>query len=81
MIFDLKRNYGIFYDLKEADFLYPEENFSLKNQKELLHNEELAYQKLWQRYYKKTNIESRKNDKLHIQHLPKRYWKYLTEKF
>jgi hypothetical protein len=27
-----------------------------------------------------TNIKERKNDKLHVQHVPKRYWKYLTEK-
>ncbi len=26
------------------------------------------------------DISSRQNLKLHLQHLPKRYWKYLTEK-
>ena len=31
-------------------------------------------------YFKSTNIKSRKNMKLHLQHVPKRYWKYLTEK-
>ncbi|TXD94923.1 DUF4130 domain-containing protein [Gillisia hiemivivida] len=25
-------------------------------------------------------MKSRKNMKLHLQHVPKRYWKYLTEK-
>ena len=31
-------------------------------------------------YFKSTNIVARKNTKLHTQHVPKRYWKYLTEK-
>ena len=82
MIFDLKRNYGIFYDLENADFFYPEEHqiLQLRNPKNLHHDEEKKYQKLWQRYFFKTNIVERKNIKLHIQWLPKRYWKYLTEK-
>ena len=42
---------------------------------------EKKYQTLWQRYFVKTGIPERKNMKLHIQWMPKRYWKYLTEKF
>lgn len=83
MIFDLKRNYGVFYDLKEMDFFYPTENkhHELKKIENLLHEEETKYQKLWQRYFFKTNIPERKNLKMHHQMLPKRYWKYLTEKY
>lgn len=83
MIFDLKRNYGIFYDLVNADFFYPAEDqiLMMRNSQSLHHDEEKKYQKLWQRYFFKTNIVERKNTKLHIQWLPKRYWKYLTEKF
>lgn len=83
MIFDLKRNYGIFYDLVNADFFYPEEDqiLMMRNSQNLHHDEEKKYQKLWQRYFFKTNIVERKNIKLHVQWLPKRYWKYLTEKF
>ena len=83
MIFDLKRNYGVFYDLKEMDFFYPTENqhYEFKKIENLLHEEETKYQKLWQRYFFKTNIPERKNLKMHHQMLPKRYWKYLTEKY
>lgn len=83
MIFDLKRNYGVFYDLKEMDFFYPTENqhHEFKKIENLLHEEETKYQKLWQRYFFKTNIPERKNLKMHHQMLPKRYWKYLTEKY
>lgn len=31
-------------------------------------------------HFKSTNITERKNTKLHVQHIPKRYWRYLTEK-
>jgi probable DNA metabolism protein len=43
-------------------------------------NEEHEYQTLWNDYFKSTNIASRINPKLHTQHVPKRYWKYLSEK-
>ncbi|GAB0155351.1 TIGR03915 family putative DNA repair protein [Chryseobacterium sp. Alg-005] len=80
MIYDLRRNYGILYDLQDCDFFYPEEKLNLNQYQEKFHDEEQNYQKLWQRYFVKTNIVERKNLKLHIQHVPKRYWKYLTEK-
>ena len=83
MIFDLKRHYGIFYDLKEVQFFTPDssqlQNF--RNSEQFHHEEEKKYQTLWQRYFIKTGIPERKNMKLHIQWVPKRYWKYLTEKF
>ena len=83
MIFDLKRHYGIFYDLKEVQFFTPDsfqlQNF--RNSEQFHHEEEKKYQKLWQRYFVKTGIPERKNMKLHIQWVPKRYWKYLTEKY
>jgi probable DNA metabolism protein len=81
MIYDLRRNYGILYDLETCDFFYPEEKLDLSQYQQQFHEEENRYQKLWQRYFTKTNIVERKNLKLHIQHVPKRYWKYLTEKW
>ena len=42
--------------------------------------QEDLYQSLWQTYFDHVNIKARKNMKLHIQHMPKRYWKYLVEK-
>ena len=82
MIFDLKRHYGVYYDLTNTDFFYPgKDHFNqIKKTDHILHDEEILYQKLWQRYFFKTNIPERKNLKLHHKSLPKRYWKYLTEK-
>jgi len=41
---------------------------------------EKIYQHLWKNYFKSVNIISRKNTKLHIKHIPKRYWKHLAKK-
>lgn len=83
IIFDVKRNYAMIYDKTETHFFYPNEEQlrNFKNIKNQLHNSEKLYQSLWKSYFEKTNIKERKNLKLHYQQLPKRYWKYLTEKF
>lgn len=81
MIYDLRRNYGLLYNLNDCEFFYPDEKLDLNHYQQKFHDEEKSYQLLWQRYFTKTNIVERKNMKLHIQHVPKRYWKYLTEKW
>lgn len=83
MIYDLKRNYGVFYDLKKTELMNLDfehyRNF-WDTPQEFFAQEELDFQSLWKEYFKSTNIESRKNMKLHVRHVPKRYWKYLSEK-
>ncbi|MEC5394647.1 TIGR03915 family putative DNA repair protein [Bergeyella sp. RCAD1439] len=49
MIFDTRRHYGLLYDLNQTDFFLPQS--PLTNLHENLHEEEKAYQKLWQRYF------------------------------
>ncbi len=80
MIYDLRRNYALYYDLHSSDFFYPHQDFKVKSNG-LFHETEDNYQALWKTYFEKTNIKERANTKLHVQHLPKRYWKYLTEKW
>lgn len=83
MIYDLNRHYGIYYDLYTVEeiCLNQQEEKNLKQQREGLTSEqEPLYATLWKDYFKSTNIKARKNTKLHVQHVPKRYWKYLTEK-
>ncbi|RZK57033.1 MAG: DNA metabolism protein [Pedobacter sp.] len=83
IIYDLKRHYGLFYDLEKVTEitveLGEEKNFKQPTSAQLNEKEEL-YTHLWKDYFKSTNIVSRKNTKLHVKHVPKRYWKYLTEK-
>ncbi|RZS92290.1 TIGR03915 family putative DNA repair protein [Aquimarina brevivitae] len=80
LIYDMKRAYGIFYDKNTTEIIALEDQEILLSNNALFASEELAFQKLWKTYYDGVNISSRKNNKLHLQHLPKRYWKYLTEK-
>jgi hypothetical protein len=35
---------------------------------------------LWQSYYAAVNVQARNNPRLHLSKLPRRYWRYLTEK-
>jgi len=83
IIYDLQRKYGIHYDLKgvkEIQFEF-EKNFKPTETSETIFAmEELEFQELWKNYFKSTNIASRKNMRLHLRHVPKRYWKYLSEK-
>ena len=83
LIFDKKRKYGILYDLKEVHVV--EQSPAAINGNDIvpamsLHEDEKKFQELWQQYFKSVNIKERKNAALHIRHMPKRYWRYLTEK-
>ncbi|ADV51039.1 hypothetical protein Celal_3790 [Cellulophaga algicola DSM 14237] len=83
LIYDVKRKYGIFYNLKTVEFitLDMDDIHCNKTQKSNVFTDgEYEYQDLWNNYFKSTNIASRVNLKLHTQHVPKRYWKYLSEK-
>lgn len=82
IIYDLRRGFGIYYNLKTVETItitFSEESQGADSVLWMDQNEAL-YQTLWQQYFKSTNIASRKNMKLHIRHVPKRYWKHLTEK-
>ncbi len=83
LIYDARRKYGIYYNLKEVTPVEINFDVELNDKKQLaiIHDEkEELYQQLWQQYFSSVNIAARKNMKLHIQHMPKRYWRYLVEK-
>jgi probable DNA metabolism protein len=44
-----------------------------------LDDDEKQFQDLWKLYYDTVEIEGRLNEKCRRSHMPKRYWKYLTE--
>ncbi|SKB73165.1 probable DNA metabolism protein [Soonwooa buanensis] len=84
LIYDVKRKYGVLYDQQTLSEVYltPHQQNALTNSENIISFDETEekYQTLWQQYFKSTNIEARKNMKLHLQHVPRRYWKYLVEK-
>ncbi len=85
LIYDTTRHYGLHWDAerKRAEFitLGEEQDGRLRHlSAEMLESGEADYQELWQTYFKAVDIPERQNMKLHLQHVPRRYWKYLTEK-
>ncbi len=83
IIYDLKRKYGLYYNLEKVEIVTLEISSSVNKKSQGLQYftlEEMQFQELWGNYFKSSNIVSRKNMQLHIKHIPKRYWKYLSEK-
>jgi probable DNA metabolism protein len=80
LIYDGRRKYGLYYDLKEVSEVTIDFNEPGNETSNVYDEKEGLYQELWKQYFDSVNIKARKNMKLHIQHVPKRYWKYLIEK-
>lgn len=84
IIYDLKRNYGFLYNLKNVmRIVFDELNVNPQNGRlhaSLLDDDEKLFQQLWRQYFHSICIQERKNDKVHRQFLPRRFWKYLPEK-
>ena len=84
IIYDVKREYGLYYDLNTVETVHFEqlpvalETGRLSSDK--LDEYEIAFQDLWRDYLKAITIRERHNLKLQRQHMPKRFWKFLTEK-
>lgn len=80
LIYDLNRKYGLYYNLEEVEEVHMDFNTVSSSPSSIIDPKEELYSVLWKDYFKSTTIVSRKNTKLHVKHVPKRYWKYLTEK-
>ena len=84
IIYDSKRDKGIYFDTSEII----EMNFTDKQFNKLMGNlnegakseEEDYYKELWKAFHKAVNIKERKNTRLLLHWMPRRYWKYLPEK-
>lgn len=83
IIYDEKRRYGLYYDRDKVEEINLEflngESAALPDVAVWDEREDL-YSTLWKDYFKSANIPARNNPKLHLRHVPKRYWRYLTEK-
>lgn len=85
IIYDTRRKYGVHYSEATGELHEAVIDFSVERNDRALTGisfdpDETLYQDLWKNYFKSTNIPMRRNMKLHLQHVPKRYWKYLVEK-
>lgn len=76
-IYDTARGYGIYHQDKQLQRIGELDD---KNRTDTVSADEAFYRALWRQYFSSTTITSRINRKLQRQHMPQRYWKYLTEK-
>lgn len=87
LIYDARRRYGYNYDGRTviritftADTSLP---FSLADGRlsdDLLSDDDKTFQDLWRTYFKAICIRERLNPKKQLSDMPRRYWKYMTEK-
>ena len=88
LIYDAKRHYGYYYDGHAAPIHITFEDettvpFDLTNGKldaDVLSTDDALFQQLWRTYFKAICIKERMNPKKQLSDMPRRYWKYMTEK-
>ena len=87
LIYDARRRYGYNYDGHTVMRITFEDEatlpFSLEDGRlndELLSDDDKTFQELWRTYFKAICIRERLNPKKQLGDMPRRYWKYMTEK-
>lgn len=87
LIYDAKRHYGYYYDGKavirvtfEDEASVPFDLSSGKMDASILSDNDQLFQQLWRTYFKAICIKERMNPKKQLSDMPRRYWKYMTEK-
>ena len=87
LIYDAKRHYGFNYDGKTVIRITFEDEaavpFNLANGKldeSVLSSDDQLLQDLWRTYFKAICIRERMNPRKQLNDMPRRYWKYMTEK-
>ncbi len=84
LIYDLKREYGYYYDLNDTiEVRFEEKDSHLLTgllSEDIMDKDEKLFQSMWKEYFKSIAIKERLNPRLHRQHMPARFWKYMPEK-
>ena len=88
LIYDAKRHYGYYDDGTAAPIHITFEDeaavpFDLSNGKlnaDVLSTDDALFQQLWRTYFKAICIKERMNPRKQLSDMPRRYWKYMTEK-
>ena len=87
LIYDAKRHYGFYYDGQTAIRITFEDEASVpfnlsdgKLNEDVLSSDDQLLQNLWRTYFKAICIRERMNPRKQLQDMPRRYWKYMTEK-
>ncbi len=83
LLYDTKRRYGYYYDLKQPLEVTLEEDGPLLEgwlSDDLCAADEHLFQERWKSYFQAVTIRERLHPQLHRQLMPRRFWKYLPEK-
>ena len=88
LIYDAKRHYGYYYQGADKPIRVTFEDettvpFNLaagKLNDEVLSSDDHLMQELWRTYFKAICIRERMNPRKQLKDMPRRYWKYMTEK-
>ena len=87
LIYDAKRHYGFYYHNRTVIRITFEDEasvpFNLANGKlneEVISSDDQLLQNLWRTYFKAICIKERMNPHKQLSDMPRRYWKYMTEK-
>ena len=88
LIYDAKRHYGYYYEGRghPTRITFADESaitFSLSDGRldnDMLSSDDPLMQELWRTYFKAICIRERMNPRKQLNDMPRRYWKYLTEK-
>ena len=91
LIYDARRHYGYYYAREGSAsnvtrITFADEQtlpFSLQNGKldeSILSSDDQLLQNLWRTYFKAICIRERMNPKKQLSDMPRRYWRYMTEK-
>ncbi len=84
LVYDLKREYGYYYDgkeVREVRFEHLAAHLQTgKLDETLMDKDERMFQKMWKAYFHAISIKERANPRLHRRNLPVRFWKHLPEK-
>lgn len=90
LIYDAKRHYGYYYAEEGGGapirITFEDESkvpFSLTDGKlnaDVLSSDDELFQQLWRTYFKAICIRERLNPKKQLSDMPRRYWRYMTEK-
>ena len=87
LIYDAKRKYGFYHDRQSVTRVTFQDTTTLpfdldsgKLNDEVLSTSDKLFQDLWRTYFKAVCIRERTNPKKQLSDMPRRYWKYMTEK-
>lgn len=74
VIYDVRRNTAAFCVEGKCEFMEVEQIAAEDSEREKF------FKSAWQKFYSTVGIDERKNTKLMVLNMPKKYWKYLPEK-